>query len=92
MPDIFQPRTEPAKSIYEAFQVEAALRGGRRLDEWQAAERNAVHREAAIQAQKLGLPAPTMAEVEQAERYAFGSIDYGSKWATGLANAMRKPA
>ncbi|MBM5458738.1 hypothetical protein H8F21_14315 [Pseudomonas sp. P66] len=92
MSDIFQPRTEPAKSIYGAFQAEAAMRAERSLDEWQAAERNAVHREAGIQAQKMGLRVPTMSEVERAERHAFGSIDYGSKWAHALAVAMRQSA
>lgn len=92
MKDVFQPRTEPAKSIYEAFQTEAAIRGGRSTEEWQLAERNAVHREATLQAQKLGLVAPTMAEVERAERHALGSIDYGSKWASSLASGMRMPS
>ncbi|MBX8557094.1 hypothetical protein K5D56_21755 [Pseudomonas cichorii] len=90
MKDIFQPRSEPAKSIYEAFQVEAAMRDGRSLDEWQFAERNAVQREATIQAHKLGLHVPTMEQVERAELQAFGSIDYGSKWALGVANVMRQ--
>lgn len=91
MKDMFQPRSEPAKSIYEAFQVEAAMRDGRSLNEWQLAERNAVQREATTQAQKLGLNVPTMEQVERAERQAFGSIDYGSKWALSLANIMRQP-
>jgi len=90
MKDIFQPRSEPAKSIYEAFQIEAAMRNDRSLDEWQLAERNAVQREAAMQAHKLGLRVPTMEQVERAERYAFGSIDYGCKWALGVVNAMRQ--
>lgn len=90
MKDIFQPRAEPAKSIYEAFQLEAAERNGRSLEKWQTAERNVVHREAVIQAQKLGLRVPTMEDVEQAERHAFGSIDYGSKWVSGVVLAMRK--
>ncbi|KPG82227.1 hypothetical protein [Pseudomonas sp. RIT-PI-o] len=89
MKDIFQPQSEPAKSIYEAFQLEASMRDGRSLDEWQAAERTAVHREAAIQARKLGLHVLTMEQVEQAERHAFGSIDYGSKWASAVVSAMR---
>lgn len=43
MPDIFQPKSEPARSIYEAFQLEAAKRNERGMDEWQSAELNAVH-------------------------------------------------
>lgn len=88
MKDIFQPRSEPAKSIYEAFQLEASMRDGRSIDEWQAAERTAVHREAVIQANRLGLQVPTMELVEQAERHAFGSADYAAKWASVVVRAM----
>lgn len=65
------------------------MRNGRSLDEWQAAERVAVHREAELQAHKLALNVPTMEQVEQAERHAFGSIDYGAKWASAIVSAMR---
>lgn len=91
MTDVFQPRSEPAKSIYEAFQAEASMRDGRSIDEWQDAERNVVLLEAGIQARKLGLREPTLEEVMLAERYAMGSIDYGSKWPSSLASAMRAP-
>lgn len=90
MTDIFQPRTEPAKSIYAAFQAEASFRDSRSIEEWQAAEVKAVFREAIIQAQILGLAEPTIGDIQRAERCAFGSIDYGSKWAVNVANAMRK--
>ena len=88
MRDILQPRREPARSIYEAFQAEAEKRPGRSFEEWQAAERDAVYREAAHQAQKLGLRCPTIDEVEAAARYASGSIDYGAKWAYQVTNIM----
>ena len=88
MRDIFEPRNEPAKSIYTAFQNEAANRKSRSVTEWVKAERDAVFREAAHQAQKLGLRCPTMDEVASAERYAMGSVDYGAKWAYGIVDAM----
>jgi hypothetical protein len=51
--------------------------------------RTAVHHEVATQAQKLGLHVPTMERIEQVEGHAFGSIDYGSKWALAVVSAMR---
>ena len=90
MSDIFQPKTEPARSIYEAFQLEAAKRNERELDVWQSAELNAVHREAGIQAQRLGLRVPTLEDVVNAERYAMGSVDYAAKWAYRVVDAMHK--
>ena len=92
MQDIFEPRHEPARSIYRAFQTEATKRKGRSIDEWLAAERDAVFREATHQAQRLGLRVPTMDEVVSAERYAAGSVDYGAKWAYCVVEAMRKAA
>jgi hypothetical protein len=92
MRDIFEPRHEPARSIYHAFQTEATKRKGRSIDEWLAAERDAVFREATHQAQRLGLRVPTMDEVASAERYAAGSADYGAKWAYCVVDAMRKAA
>jgi hypothetical protein len=79
MRDSFEPRTEPARSIYLAFHAEAKKRKGRSVEEWTTAERNAVHAEAVKQARALGLHAPTMQEVEDAERSARGHIDYGLK-------------
>jgi len=90
MQDIFKPRHEPARSIYEAFQNEASKRKGRSVDEWVKAERDAVFREAAHQAQKLGMRVPTMEDVAAAERYAMGSADYGAKWTYRVVDAMRK--
>jgi len=89
MRDIFEPRNEPAKSIYLAFQAETAKRKGRSVDEWTSAEREAVYRESVRQAQKLGLHAPTIDEVAAAERYAMGSADYGAKWAYQLLRVMK---
>jgi len=92
MHDPFEPHQEPAKSIYLAFQAEAAKRKNRSVAEWVRAERDAVHREAGHQADKLGLSAPSIVDVEAAERYARGSVDYGAKWAYQVVDAMRRPA
>lgn len=90
MTDIFEPHSEPARSIYLAFQAEARKRKGRTADEWIGAERNAVFNASVTQAQKLGMRAPTLDEVAAAERYAMGSVDYGAKWAYGVVEVMRK--
>lgn len=87
--DIFEPKHESARSIYLAFQTEAAKRKERSVEEWIKAEREAVFREAVHQAQKLGLRAPTIAQVIDAERYAMGSIDYGAKWAYCIVKIMQ---
>jgi hypothetical protein len=92
MRDIFEPRHEPAKSIYLAFQTEALKRKERAVDEWIIAERDAVFRECAHQAQIHGLRAPSMEEVAAAERYAMGSTDYGAKWAYQLIGVMKPQA
>jgi hypothetical protein len=88
--DVFEPRHEPARSLYLAFQTEASNRKERSVDEWMAAERNAVFREANHQAQMLGLRIPTMDEVISAERYAVGSVDYGATWAYRIVEVMQK--
>lgn len=90
MYDVFEPRHEPAKSIYLAFQAEEGKRRGRAVDEWIKAERDAVFLECTMQAQRLGLRAPSFEEAIAAERYAMGSIDYGVKWAYQLVQVMKK--
>ncbi|MHC2876249.1 hypothetical protein [Ralstonia sp. 121560039-2] len=79
---------EPARSIYDALRREASKRNERTVEEWLAAERDAVLREAIFQAQKLGLKTPSLQDVEHAERLASGHTDYASKWAIGVAEAM----
>ncbi|MHA6848766.1 hypothetical protein [Ralstonia syzygii] len=91
MRDVFEPKREPALSIYNAFQAEATKRHGRSVEEWIAAERDAVFRESVHQAQKLELRVPSMEDVMRAERYAVGSVDYGAKWAYGVVRAMNMP-
>lgn len=88
--DVFRPRTDPARAIYDAFQDEAEHRKGRTVEQWLAAEIDAVHREATRQAEKFGLAAPTTEMVRSAEVYASGSVDYGAKWAYTLVEAMHR--
>jgi hypothetical protein len=90
--DVFRPRHEPALTIYDAFQAEAKHRKGRTFDEWASAERLAVWRAASEYARQHGLREPLMAEVERAESYAMGSVDYGAKWAYQIERSMRPAA
>jgi hypothetical protein len=89
--DFFRPRTEPARSLYDAFQEEAKKRKGRSFEEWNRAEINAVWYAARDYAQQHGLRIPYLDEVVSEERSACGHIDYGMKWAYGVAAAMRQP-
>ncbi|KVV07501.1 hypothetical protein WK77_16255 [Burkholderia ubonensis] len=86
--DVFRPFREPARSIYDALILEGARRRERGTDEWLSAEREAVLREAIVQARRLGIRAPTMADVEREERLAVGHSDYAAKWARGVAQSM----
>lgn len=90
--DPFRPSSEPARTIYDAFQTEAMKRQGRPVEEWIKAEREVVWATARDAAQNLGLRAPTMAEIESAERYACGSADYGKTWAFRVIEFMHKPS
>jgi len=91
MPDVFRPHSDPARVLYDAFQAEAEKRADRDVDAWIAFEREAVWRVARDYAQQHGLPVPTLAEVKKAEELALGHVDYGSKWAYGVAELLRKP-
>ena len=86
--DPFEPRHEPAKSIYLAFQAEVEKRRGRTVEQWVSAERGAVLNAATRLATERGLRIPSLSDVERAERAAYGSVDYGLKWARGVARAM----
>lgn len=88
--DPFEPRKEPARSIYLAFQKEAGKRRARSVEEWTAAELDAVHAEAAVQAARFDLRVPAIQEVADAERSARGHIDYGAKWAFYVTEAMHR--
>jgi hypothetical protein len=89
MTDIFRPRTDPARLLYDVFQAEAALRTEKHVDQWIIAERMAMWTAARDYAQQHGLRVPTLVDVERAESCACGHVDYGSKWAYGIAEAMR---
>jgi hypothetical protein len=87
--DPFEPRHEPARSIYLAFQAEAAKRPGRSVEQWQEAEITAVYVEANRQSDMLDLRPVTRDQVERAETYARGSIDYGLTWALQVVREMQ---
>ncbi|KKM93807.1 hypothetical protein LCGC14_1204720 [marine sediment metagenome] len=88
--DVFRPLREPARTLYDAFQKEVLNRAGRDIEQWQGAERGAVWLAARDYAQQHGLRVPTIAEVNQAGNLAYGHIDYGAKWAYGVARTMVK--
>jgi len=89
MTDIFRPTHEPARTLYDVFQAEALKRDKRSYDEWSMMERMAVWRAARDYAQQHGLRVITLAEVEKAEEYAIGHVDYGAKWAYRVAEALK---
>ncbi|VVE52789.1 hypothetical protein [Pandoraea terrigena] len=86
--DHFRPTREPARSIYDTLLSEASKRKGRRTEDWISAERDAVLREAIFLAQKMGRRAPSLEDVERAERAAMGHSDYIAKWSYGVAAAI----
>lgn len=93
MRDPFRPLHQPSQTIYDAFTSAAAKRGVRDPDGpngWVASERFAVWRAARDCSQQHGLRVPTIEEVERAEQQACGHVDYASKWAYGVAEAMRE--
>ena len=90
--DYFRPHGEPARTLYDAFQAEACNRDGRCEREWQWEERRAVWFAAIDYAQDHGLQIPTLAEIERIEELACGHVDYGAKWAYGVAEIMTKLA
>lgn len=95
MPDThypFRPRQEPARAIHDAFQREANKRKGRQVDEWIRAELQAVFVAAQLAADFHGLRKLTMEEIQSAERYARGSVDYGATWAYQVVDGMRRSA
>ena len=86
--DVFRPRRPLPQCIYDAFQKEATKRDGRKVEEWQRKEIEAVFNAASAFAEKHGIPAPSMTDVEETERLASGHTDYGAKWAYGLEQRM----
>lgn len=88
--DVFRPHRQPAQAIYDAFQMEAEKRRGRSVEEWLKAERQAVLAAASQAAEQMGLAVPTMEQVILAEHCAMGHVNYGAKWAYGIAESMHK--
>ena len=89
MKDFFRPRNNPVQIIYDAFQKEAEKRNKRSVEEWTVNERQAVFEAAKNYAKKNELIIPTMEEIERAENYAYGSADYGAKWAYRISDFMQ---
>lgn len=90
MVNTFRPAFEPACSIYDALTTEQRHRHDRLTEEWIEAERKAVHRAAIKSARALGLREPTIEDVMVAETLACGHVDYASKFALAVADAMRR--
>jgi len=90
MRDFFRPTNQPARTIYDAFQVEAKKRSDVGFDEWVVNERYAVWKAARDKAVEMGLRIPTMKDIESAEQMAMGHCDYGAKWAYGVSDAMHR--
>lgn len=89
--DVFRPRIEPHRSIYDAFQAEAAKRRERPVEVWIKAEMDVVYQAAlkASQDPASRLRAPTMEMVRVAEIYARASVDYGLQWVCQLVRSMQ---
>ncbi len=85
--EIFRPQHQPARAIYDAFQ-EAAKDRKHSVEAWIKRERLAVWRAARDYAQQHGVRVPTLEQVEAAERQAYGHVDYGAKWAYGVAELL----
>ena len=83
--DLFRPTTQPAQRIYDAFQDEASKRDGRSVRQWMDCELHRVWEEAKNYAQENDLIPPTSQDVIRAEQSACGHVDYGAKWAYGVA-------
>ena len=86
--DIFEPFTEPAKSIYRALVNEQSKRSNRTVTMWIASERRAVFNTAKKLASSLGLNAPTMEQVIRADNFASGHSDYTAQFVYSIANIM----
>lgn len=86
--DIFRPRFEPSRTLYDALQAEAIKRKNREWPEWHEAELRAMHNAACDYATAHGLSAPTYQQVCEAEQQATGHTDYGAKWAYYIAALM----
>jgi hypothetical protein len=89
MSDMFRPRFEPSRTIYDAFQEEAKYREGRTVEQWNKAERKAVWHAADAWCRMHKLEAPFLTDVIDADRYATGH-NYGAQWAYKLTDIIRE--
>jgi len=89
MKDLFRPRTEPARTIYDAFQLESLKRKESNDPKiWIENERQVVFSVAKKYAETHNLVTPTIDQVTLAKRSAQGHIDYAAKWAYGIVDFM----
>ena len=86
--DIFRPKSEPARTLYDVFQTEAKLR----KDGWQEREELAVYLVACSCAETLDMRAPTLQEVKDAASYASGHVDFAAKWVYRIVEKMKEGA
>ena len=92
MKDFFRPNSELARTLYDAFQEEASKREGCKTQNQKFAEEVAVWEAARDYAQQHGeFRVVFLSEVVQAGNLAEGHVDFGAKWAYGVAAAMRRP-
>ena len=89
--DYLRPTTEPARTIYDAFVLESEKRRGKESEDWIRDERLAVYNAALNWCLKNDYECPEMKDLIDSENYAYGSADYGSKWAINFANKITKP-
>ena len=87
---MFEPRNEPARTFYWAFENEAKNRKDKDPAEWILAERMAVYNAALEFATDTGLEPLTLKEIEYAETYACGHCDYGATWAYRVVELLKR--
>jgi len=73
-----------------AFQKAAKGREGRSVEEWDAAEINAVYETACRLAPAHGMKAPTREQVATAHTYALGGVDFGATWTYAVIRRMQQ--
>ena len=88
--DMFEPNTEPAKTIYNVFKEASKNRKDKDFKIWILEERMAVYNASVKWAKENNLNIPTFKDIEKAENEALGYCDYGSKWAYGISDIINK--
>ena len=89
MNDHLQP-LQPAKMIHDAFQKEVKKRDGRSMEEWIAAERQVMWLVARSWSLLYGYSVLSLEDIEEAENYGLGHVDYGAKVAYKIAEKILK--